>query len=136
MTDTLNDQKPPAKRRLPGLRLKRAAGGLTVLIGMSYAIGSFAAHAPSDVGIGASSCAATIEMLGDAHFDRIVTAWSSGFISGSNADPVGDPSRQRDIATVSEASILRHVRTYCAANPTETLASAVERLFASLPDYH
>ncbi|KQR70031.1 hypothetical protein [Rhizobium sp. Leaf341] len=133
MTETFHDQKLPARRSLP---LKAMAGCVTAAIGMSYAIGSYAAHAPRDVGIGASSCAATVEMLGDMHFDRIVTAWSSGFISGSNAGISGERARPRDIATVSEASILRHVRTFCAANPTETLGSAVATLFATLPDDH
>ncbi|PYE24164.1 hypothetical protein C8J38_104304 [Rhizobium sp. PP-WC-2G-219] len=135
MTETFDDQKQRRQRRLPSLRLKIAAGILTAFIGMSYAIGTFAAHAPTDVGIGASSCASTLEMLGDAHYDRIVTAWSSGFISGSNTEAIGE-SRRRDIAAVSEASILRHVRTYCAANLTETLSSAVEMLFTSLPEHH
>ncbi len=133
MTQTFDDQKQPRQRRRPRLRLKIAAGSFAVFLGMGYAMGTFAAHAPTDVGIGAHSCASTIEMLGDAHFDRIVTAWSSGFISGSNAEALGETSRQRDIAAVSEASILRHVRTYCAANPTDTLSSAVEVLFTSLP---
>src|SRR5690242_13959790 len=74
MTETFHDQKLPARRSLP---LKAMAGCVTAVICMSYAIGSYAAHAPRDVGIGASSCAATVEMLGDMHFDRIVTAWSS-----------------------------------------------------------
>lgn len=136
MTKTFDDQKQPQRHRLPKLRLKATGGILAAFMGMSYAMGTFAAHAPTEVGIGASSCASTIEMLGDAHFDRIVTAWSSGFISGSNTDVVGETSRPRDIAAVSEASILRHVRAYCAANPSKTLSSAVEVLFIGLPAQH
>lgn len=136
MTKTFRNQKQPLRRRLPRLRLKTTAGILATFMGVSYAMGTYAAHAPRDLGVGASSCASTIEMLGDAHFDRIVTAWSSGFISGSNTDVTGETSGHRDIAAVSEASILRHVRAYCAANPTKTLSSAVEVLFIGLPAQH
>lgn len=136
MTKTYANQKQSRWRRLPRFRLKVAVGSLAAIIGLSYAMGTFAAHAPVSVGIGASACGETVEMLGDARFDRIVTAWSSGFISGSNTTLAVESPPQRSVATVSEALILRHVRSYCAANPSETLASAIEALFAKLPEHY